>query len=95
MYNKIDYKKKIIPKKWFFYDLASDKDQKTLSSLSKNIGVVFFCNYKKKSYIFSKSIKPLLDYCKRNGIVFIIPFSKCLIKEFMALGILFNFKDFK
>ena len=55
MYNKIDYKKKLIPKKWFFYDLASDKDRKLLVHYQK-ILVLFFCNYKKKSCIFQNQL---------------------------------------
>ena len=42
MLTKFNYKKKSIPKKWFFFDLAVKDNRKTLFKLDNKVGVVFF-----------------------------------------------------
>lgn len=42
MLNKFNYKKKSIPKKWFFFNLAIKDNRNILFSLDKKVGVVFF-----------------------------------------------------
>ena len=68
MLNKFNYKKKSIPKKWFFFNLAIKDNRNILFSLDKKVGVIFFCkNNKNENSLFEK-MGPLVSFCKKKRI---------------------------
>ena len=88
MLNKFNYKKKSIPKKWFFFNLAIKDNCKILFSLDKKVGVIFFYkNNKNENFLFEK-IGPLVSFCKKKGINFVIPFSSYWARKYRAFGVL-------
>ena len=67
MLNKFNYKKKSIPKKWFFFNLAIKYNRNILFSLDNKVGVVFFYkNNKNENSLFEK-MGPLISYCKKKN----------------------------
>ena len=93
MPKSFNYKKKLTPTKWFFFDLNSKKNQEILYSLSKEVGVVFFCNSESKNYSFFKRIQPFIKYCQKKGVKFIIPISNHWANRYKAFGILIQDSD--
>ena len=65
MLNKFNYKKKSIPKKWFFFNLAIKDNRKILFSLDKKVGVVFFYKNKSEDSLF-ETMGPLVSFCKKK-----------------------------
>lgn len=93
MLNKFNYKKKSIPKKWFFFNLAIKHNRNILFSLDNKVGVVFFYkNNKKENSLFEK-MGPLISYCKKKKISFIIPFSSYWARKYRAFGVLIEDND--
>ncbi len=93
MLNKINYKKKSIPKKWFFFNLAIKDNRNILFSLDKRVGVVFFYkNNKSENSLFEK-MGPLVSFCKKKGIDFVIPFSSYWARKYKAFGVLIEKDD--
>ena len=93
MLNKFNYKKKSIPKKWFFFNLAIKDNRNILFSLDKKVGVIFF--YKKKkieNFLFEK-MEPLVSFCKKKEIDFVIPFSSYWARKYRAFGVLIGEDD--
>ena len=87
MLNKLNYKKKSIPKKWFFFNLAIKDNRNILFSLDKKVGVVFFYkNNKSENSLFEK-MGPLVRFCKKKGIDFVIPFSSYWARKYRAFGV--------
>ena len=93
MLNKFNYNKKSIPKKWFFYNLAIKSNRKILFSLDRGIGVVFFFKYSKNEYSLFKKMSPLVNFCKKKGINFVIPFSSYWARKYSAFGVLIEEND--
>ena len=88
MLNKFNYKKKSIPKKWFFFNLAIKDNRKILFSLDKKVGVIFFYkNNKSENSLFEK-MGPLVSFCKKKRIDFVIPFSSYWARKYRAFGVL-------
>ena len=93
MLNKFNYKKKSIPKKWFFFNLAIKDNRNILFSLDKRVGVVFFYkNNKSENSLFEK-MGPLVSFCKKKGIDFVIPFSSYWARKYRAFGVLIEEND--
>ena len=93
MLNKFNYKKKSIPKKWFFFNLAIKDNRNILFSLDKQVGVVFFHkNNKSENSLFEK-MGPLVSFCKKKGIDFVIPFSCYWARRYRAFGVLIEEND--
>ena len=93
MLNKFNYKKKSIPKKWFFFNLAIKDNRNILFSLDKQVGVVFFHkNNKSENSLFEK-MGPLVSFCKKKGIDFVIPFSSYWARKYRAFGVLIEEND--
>ena len=93
MLNKFNYKKKSIPKKWFFFNLAIKDNRNILFSLDKKVGVVFFYkNNKRENSLFEK-MGPLVSFCKKKGIDFVIPFSSYWARKYRAFGVLIEEND--
>ena len=93
MLNKFNYKKKSIPKKWFFFNLAIKDNRNILFSLDKKVGVVFFYkNNKSENSLFEK-MGPLVSFCKKKGIDFVIPFSSYWARKYRAFGVLIEEND--
>ena len=93
MLNKFNYKKKSIPKKWFFFNLAIKDNRNILFSLDKKVGVIFFCkNNKNENSLFEKML-PLVSFCKKKGIDFVIPFSSYWARKYKAFGVLIEKND--
>ena len=93
MLNKFNYKKKSIPKKWFFFNLAIKDNRNILLSLDKKVGVVFFYkNNKQENSLFEK-MGPLVGFCKKKGIDFVIPFSSYWARKYRAFGVLIEEND--
>ncbi len=93
MITKINYKRNLIPTKWFFFDLSRDKHKDVIFSLSKKVGVVFFCSLGNYSYSFFKELQPFIFYCQRNNLRFIIPFSYYWANKYKAFGIMIERKS--
>ena len=93
MLNKLNYKKKSIPKKWFFFNLAIKDNRNILFSLDKKVGVVFFYkNNKSENSLFEK-MGPLVRFCKKKGIDFVIPFSSYWARKYRAFGVFIEEND--
>ena len=93
MLNKFNYKKKSIPKKWFFFNLAIKDNRNILFSLDKKVGVVFFYkNNKSENSLFEK-MGPLVSFCKKKKIDFVIPFSSYWARKYRAFGVLIEEND--
>jgi len=93
MLNKFNYKKKSIPKKWFFFNLAIKDNRNILFSLDKKVGVVFFYkNNNSENSLFEK-MGPLVSFCKKKGIDFVIPFSSYWARKYKAFGVLIEKND--
>ena len=86
MYYQIK-KKTTIPKVWFFFNPENLSDRKTLSNLSKKVGVIFFSDNLTINN-FLKKIEPLLSFCRRKKIKFIIPFSQFWGNKYNAFGMM-------
>ena len=86
MYYQIK-KKSTIPKEWFFFNPENFSDNKTLSDLSKKAGVIFFSNNLNINN-FLKKIEPLLSFCRKRKIKFIIPFSKFWGNKYNPFGMM-------
>ena len=90
MLTKFNYKKKSIPKKWFFFDLAVKDNRKTLFKLDNKVGVVFFYKDNQNENCFFERMGPLVNFCKRKGIDFVIPYSSYWARKYMAFGVLID-----
>ena len=88
MLNKFNYNKKSIPKKWFFYNLAVKSNRNILFSLDNKVGVVFFDKYNKNGNSLFEKMGPLISFCKKKGIDFVIPFSSYWARKYKAFGVL-------
>ena len=86
MYYQIK-KKSTIPKEWFFFNPDNFTDSKKLSNLSKKVGVIFFSNDLNINY-FLKKIEPLLCFCKKRKIKFVIPFSQFWGNKYNPFGMM-------
>ena len=86
MYYQIK-KNSTIPKEWFFFNPENFSDIRKLSDLSKKVGVVFFSNNLNINN-FLKKIEPLLSFCKKKKIKFIIPFSQFWCNRYNPLGMM-------
>ena len=86
MYYQIK-KKSTIPKEWFFFNPENFPDSKKLNNLSKNVGVVFFNNNLNINN-FLKKIEPLLSFCRKRKIKFVIPFSKFWGNKYNPFGMM-------
>ena len=92
MLNKFNYKKKSIPKKWFFFNLAIKDNCNILFELDNKVGVVFYKNGKSENSLFEK-MGPLVSFCKKKGINFVIPFSSYWARKYRAFGVLIEEND--
>ena len=92
MLNKFNYKKKSIPKKWFFFNLAIKDNCNILFKLDNKVGVVFYKNGKSENSLFEK-MGPLVSFCKKKGINFVIPFSSYWARKYRAFGVLIEDND--
>ena len=88
MLNKFNYNKKSIPKKWFFYNLAIKSNRTILFSLDSKVGVIFFNKYNKNEHSLFERMGPLVSFCKKKGIDFVIPFSSYWARKYRAFGVL-------
>ena len=86
MYYQIK-KKSTIPKEWFFFNPEDFSDTKKLTNLSKKVGVIFFCNHL-NSNNFLKKIEPLLCFCRKRKIKFVIPFSQFWGNKYDPFGMM-------
>ena len=93
MLSKFNYKKKSIPKKWFFFNLAIEDNRKILFSLDKKVGVIFFYKNNKNENFFFEKMDPLVSFCKKKGIDFVIPFSSYWARKYRAFGVLIEEND--
>ena len=91
--NKVYCRKKLSPKKWFFYDLNLKNNRNILFSLNKEIGVIFFSKTKTDYYKLLKKIEPLINFCKKKKIVFVVPYSTYWANKYKAFGILLENSD--
>lgn len=88
MLNKFNYKKKSIPKKWFFFNLAIKDNHDILFSLDNKVGVIFFHKKSKIENSLFEKMSPLVSFCKKKGIDFVIPFSSYWARKYRAFGVL-------
>ncbi len=86
MYYQIK-KKSTIPKEWFFFNPENFLDSKKLRNLSKKAGVIFFNNNLDINN-FLKKIEPLLCFCRKRKIKFVIPFSKFWGNRYNPFGMM-------
>ena len=86
MYYQIK-KKSTIPKEWFFFNPENFLDSKKLRNLSKKAGVIFF-NNNLDINSFLKKIEPLLCFCRKRKIKFVIPFSKFWGNRYNPFGMM-------
>ena len=95
MDNQLRYKLKRIniPEEWFFCNPFKSYSEKVILGLSSKTGVIFFFDkpFKKKHFI--KNIKPLVQICRKNRIIFIIQSSFFWASKYKANGILIDFKN--
>ena len=95
MENRLRYKlKKInIPEEWFFCNPFKSFNEKILNNLTCKTGVIFFFEEPIKKKEFLKNIKPLVQICRKNRIIFIIQSSFFWASKYKADGILIDFKN--
>jgi len=93
MLNRFNYNKKSIPNKWFFYNLAIKSNRNVLFSLDNNVGVIFFNKYNENKYSLFEKMGPLVSFCKKEGIDFVIPFSSYWARKYKAFGVLIEQND--
>jgi thiamine monophosphate synthase len=92
MARKYNYKRNLIPTKWFFFDTSKNED--VIYSLSKKVGVVFFCSYNCYNYSFFKELQPFIFHCRKNKIKFVIPFSYYWANKYKPFGVMVEQKSF-
>ena len=95
MDHRLRYKlKKInIPEEWFFCNPFEVYSEKIICSLTCKTGVIFFSEEPFNREEFIKNIKPLVQICRKNRIIFIIQSSFFWASKYNANGILIDFKD--
>lgn len=94
MVKKHNYKRNLIPTKWFFFDLSENKNKDVIFSLSKKVGIVFFCSLSAYNYSFFKELQPFIFHCRKNKIKFVIPFSYYWANKYKAFGVMIEQKSF-
>ena len=80
-------KNSTIPKEWFFFNPQNLSDNKKLQDLSKKVGIIFFDNNLNVNN-FLKKIEPLLEFCRKRKIKFVIPFSKFWGNKYNPFGMM-------
>lgn len=93
MTSRFIYKKKSIPKRWFFYNVDISTNLKILLTLDRKIGVVFFNKHKKMGHSLFRKMEPLITFCKSKSINFVIPFSMYWANKYRAFGVLLEEQD--
>ena len=86
MYYQIK-KKSTIPKEWFFFSPEDFSDNTKLSNLSQKAGVIFFSKNLNINN-FLKKIEPLLSFCRKRKIKFVIPFSQFWGNKYNPFGMM-------
>ncbi len=93
MVKKYNYKRNLIPTKWFFFDVSKAQNKSVVYSLSKEVGVVFFCSYNFYTYSFFKQLQPFIFHCQKHKVRFIIPFSCYWANKYKAFGVMIEQKN--
>ena len=81
-----------IPNQWFFLNPSEQSNEKLLSRIKKDVGVVFFHEGVQRKGFYEK-IKPYIVLCKKKKIKFIIPDSLYWVNKYKANGVFINNSD--